>query len=143
MTSSRSARMSDHNEVRGHTIGRARIEGFDAGECAIQFRYTSTDALALWITFAATDWCCDRNLLLDALAGVPSGEGDVHIRCDNIHTYIELASPDGRAVIRIPRSDTETFARATLNLVPQDEETFHLDLDAVITGIMASAGDRS
>lgn len=137
-----SAGMSDHDEVRSASIGRACIEGSDVGDWSIQLRYTSADPYALWITFAATDWCYERSLLLEALAGVPSGEGDVRIRCDDARTYIDLTSPDGRAVLSIPRDDTEAFARATLDLVPRDSETLHLDMDAVIAALVTSAGDQ-
>lgn len=129
-------------DIRKSYLAQVHIDGRFAGPLAIQLSYTRADPFALWITFQADDWCCARDLLTAALSGIPSGEGDVHIHCHDAYAYIELASPDGRAVLRIARDEAANFAAAALELVPSGTETHHVDVDAAVAEIFASTDTR-
>lgn len=132
--------MLQQHEVRNISVSNAYVDGDSAGPVAIQLRYASADPFALSVTVLGVDWCCARDLLLGALAGIPSGVGDVRIHCDADYAYFDMASPVGRVVASIGRSDAESFAAATLDLVPRGEESDQIDLDVEIAGILTSAG---
>src|SRR5690606_41023639 len=78
----------------------------------------------------------------EALAGVPSGEGDAHIHCDDTNVCVHLGSPADRAHVVLPREEVDAFAEASTNLIPRGAESTHLDLDGLISRILAST-DRS
>jgi len=120
--------------VSGHVI----IDGTPPNAVEVQLRYSRNDPHAVWMIFPAQEWCFDRGLLLEALAGVPSGEGDAHIHCDDTNVCVHLGSPADRAHVVLPREEVDAFAEASTNLIPRGAESTHLDLDGLISRILAS-----
>lgn len=87
------------------------------------------------------EWEFARDLLVSGLRA-PSGIGDVRIRPDlwpdEDVLVLELESPDGYAVVEIGRDELRRFANAALELVPLGTESQHLDIDAVIAGLITA-----
>jgi hypothetical protein len=89
-------------------------------------------------------WSFARELLT---AGVeaPAGVGDVRIvpvgHRDGRRVRIALSSPDGAAVLEAALSDMVEFLAATYAVVPTGCEAEHLDVDSVLTALLADSTD--
>ncbi|MGW5053157.1 SsgA family sporulation/cell division regulator [Actinokineospora sp. NPDC004072] len=84
------------------------------------------------------EWVFARDLLLAGLSA-PAGEGDVRFRpgaeSGGRVLYVEIESPDGRAVLVLSHADVTAFAATTAAMVPIGEEGDHFDVDALIAEI--------
>lgn len=85
------------------------------------------------------EWAFARDLLVGGLVE-PTGLGDVRVRPDLAFPdellVIELESPDGYAIVEMPREDVEQFVAATRAIVPLGAESELLDIDAFIAQII-------
>ena len=127
------------HDIRKTLDAQVTVNGSTPRPMDVQFRYSPEDPYALWMVFPTQTWCFARDLLLDALDGVPSGKGDVHIHSEDDKLCVHISSPDGRAQIRFPRSEVTAFAAGSTALVLRGAETDYLDLDAVLAKIFASS----
>lgn len=75
-----------------------------------------------------TDWNIGRDLLAAGLM-VPTGEMDVRIwpDADTDEVAIELETPSGHAIIRLPRDPVASFVRYTYERVPRGTEYDEID----------------
>jgi Streptomyces sporulation and cell division protein, SsgA len=86
-----------------------------------------------------------RDLLMAALDGHPSGEGDVRARLQHFraarHSQLVLAvtGDEGSREWAIGDDAASDFLRATTDLVPLGEEGRYLDLDAVVAALLEDA----
>lgn len=80
------------------------------------------------------DWAIGRDLLTDGLMR-PAGEMDVRIwpSPGTDEVAIELDSPSGCAIIRLPWHPLASFVRASYDRVPQGTEYDGLDWDQLLT----------
>jgi hypothetical protein len=73
----------------------------------------------------------------------PTGDGDVHVwSCLDDRglatLVVELCSPAGDALVQFRPDDVESFVERMHTVVPQGDETAHLDIDGMIAEIMAA-----
>jgi hypothetical protein len=127
--------MANHTEVRRRQLVTAQVGGVDIGRLSMEMLYTDSNPYAMWMKFFNTDWCCARDLLLDALDGTPSGIGDVHIEVRDDVVLISFVSPDGKARLSMSRVAAEEFAARTVEVVPRGTESEYVDLDAAVAAI--------
>jgi hypothetical protein len=80
------------------------------------------------------DWPIGRDLITDGLTK-PAGEMDIRMwPCpETDEVAIELCSPFGRAIIRLPWHPLATFIRATYDRVPAGTEYDGLDWEQLLT----------
>ncbi len=106
--------------------------------------YDSADAFAVTAQFTLgeqqTTWVFGRDLLAAGLQG-PSGEGDVQVRPGfdddgRPAVYLELLSPEGRALLRASAARITTFLRATHILVPVGGESERIDVDELLRELL-------
>lgn len=106
--------------------------------------YDSADAFAVTAQFTLgqqqTTWVFGRDLLQAGLH-VPSGDGDVHVHPgldDDGHpaVYLELLSPEGRALLRASSARITTFLRATHLVVPLGGESDRIDVDEMLRELL-------
>ncbi len=106
--------------------------------------YDASDAFAVTARFTLGDqqttWIFGRDLLQSGLQ-VPSGEGDVHVRpgiddSGRSAVYLELLSPDGRALLRASAARISTFLRATYLVVPIGTESDRMDVDELLEELL-------
>ena len=111
------------------------------------FGYDANDPFAVWITFhSATGdvrWAVCRSLMATGLTE-PVGEGDVQLwpSIDDDGRAVvmfEFCSPDGELVAHARTADLDAFLTRTRVAVPFGHEADHLDVDAMITGLIDSA----
>ena len=110
---------------------------------ASELRYDSSNPFALTIAFHVNQspvlWTFARGLLGAGLTE-PTGDGDVHVwPCLSDEglaiVSVELCSPHGDALVEVPTRVAAEFIDRTLALVPEGEESAHLDVDALINAI--------
>ena len=87
-------------------------------------------------------WTFARDLLAKGLYE-PCGNGDVQVwpclsGCGDAVVIIELSSPDGVALLQAPSRAVHDFVARTHELVPEGEESAHLELDALISRILSA-----
>lgn len=109
------------------------------------FSYEKTDPFAVTITFLTPDgelpWTFSRELLSRGLT-TPTGDGDVHV-CPSINdrgravVIIELSSPDGHLVTEARTDQVFAFVQNSFKVVPEGEESQHLNLDSMIEQLLA------
>lgn len=113
-------------------------------EVAARLCYDRTDPFAVSAVFVTgktpVQWVFARELLEEGLYE-PCGEGDVHVwPCldprGHAVTVIELASPDGQALLQARSDELGEFLRRTQELVPSGTEDSHLDLDALVSELL-------
>jgi hypothetical protein len=110
-------------------------------------RYEPDDPYAVHMLFHAestgsesVSWSFARELLVNGLDG-PAGIGDVRVwpwtsqRGDFV--ALMLSSPDGNALLEVPRSILVRFLRRTHVAVPSGHESDHLDVDAAVSRLLA------
>lgn len=90
-------------------------------------------------------WTFARQLLAEGLYG-PAGDGDVRVwpclgNTGGAVVIIELSSPEGVAVLQAPSREVAAFVAATEKIVPTGHEASHLQLDTLISRLLA-AGER-
>jgi Streptomyces sporulation and cell division protein, SsgA len=110
--------------------------------------YEPTDPYAATLTFYLPGervvWAFGRDLLLAGLSE-PAGDGDVHVwpevtslRARSVAAVmIELCSPDGQLLALVHAEDVRQFLSLTYALVPAGTESRHLDLDGLISRLIA------
>ena len=109
-----------------------------------ELRYDASDSYAVTAIFSTVNqsvsWTFAR-CLLEQGRFVPTGEGDIAVRpalddqgCAAVG--IELNSPDGSAVLRVPGSDVARFLELSQAVVPDGEEMSGVDLDAAIDDLL-------
>lgn len=132
------------------SISRAiTLELIDAGgtstPLAAELCYESSDPFAVTARFRTgtteVRWVFARDLLAEGLYE-PAGDGDVHVwPCLDARghavTIIELASPDGEALMQAHSEDVCEFLANVEALVPTGCESDLLDIDGVIGRILA------
>jgi hypothetical protein len=111
-----------------------------------EFSYDQHDPYAVVIRFdvgggQVIRWTFARSLLVDGLAG-PAGEGDVVVWPDRTPAgeptvVLRLASPDGAAVLHADSDEVAEFLAATYAVVPLGAESAHLDVDLVVSALLA------
>lgn len=117
-----------------------RITALDAG-----FGYDPTDPFAVSVTFHTVEgdvrWVFGRELLAEGLVE-PAGDGDVHIwpslndRGEAV-VNIDLVSPDGELLAEVAAAPVHEFVARSMRLVPPGSESSRLDLDRLITQLIA------
>lgn len=113
-------------------------------ELAASLGYDTTDPFAVWITFpsptGAVRWAMSREVLLQGLTD-PAGSGDVEVwpsvdPMGREWVAFEFRSPDGRLIAQADTNDVQRFLTLTLAAVPAGTESDHLDIDAVVEGLL-------
>ncbi len=87
-------------------------------------------------------WTFARELLADGLY-VPTGNGDVQVwpclsNAGDAVVIVELCSPDGLALLQAPSRLVHDFVASTYEIVPEGEETAHLQMDALISQLLSA-----
>lgn len=112
------------------------------------FGYDAKDPYAVTLTFYVPGdsvvWTFGRELLLSGLHD-PAGDGDVHVWPEGdldgspaTAVMIELCSPDGHLLALVNGNDVRRFLNRTYALVPVGHEAKSLDLDGLLTLLLAS-----
>lgn len=116
-------------------------------EVATTLGYRQDDPYAVTVTFHSqgvdVEWIVSRSLLLQGLAA-PAGEGDVkvypsiddHARAVAV---LDFSSPDGRLIAQANTHDLQTFLARTFTMVPVGSEGQFLDIDGLLSALLASA----
>jgi hypothetical protein len=109
--------------------------------------YRADDPYAVAAAFHTGDdepvrWVFARDLLDEGLVH-PAGDGDVRVipgRNDwGEHTLaLQLASPDGVAVLEASAEDVLAFLEQSYRLVPPGTESDHCDVDAALSMLLGS-----
>ncbi len=120
-------------------------EDGEATPLAAELSYDRQDPYAVAAYFRSGDvevkWVFARNLLAEGIYE-PSGDGDIHVwpsvdALGRAATVIELASPDGEALIQAQTDELCDFLAGTEALVPSGTESEHVDVDGALTKILA------
>jgi len=120
----------------GRTVGVATTLG-----------YRADDPYAVTVTFHShgddVEWIVSRTLLLQGLAA-PAGEGDVRVYPSiddqaRAVAVLDFSSPDGRLVAQASTHEMQTFLARTFTIVPVGSESDFLDIDALLSELLASA----
>jgi hypothetical protein len=106
--------------------------------------YRKQDPYAVTLTFHSSagdvEWIVARTLLLQGLA-TPAGEGDVKVYPSiddegSAVAVLDFSSPDGRLVAQANTHELQAFLARTFAAVPVGTESEHLDVDALIVGLL-------
>jgi len=113
----------------------------------VEMSYDPADPFAVAAVFDTEGegirWTFARELLRLGLFE-PNGDGDVHVRPSTdvagqeVVTF-ELRSPDGESTLRVRAVDVAAFLAATARVVAFGTESAHLDVDALVAEILATA----
>lgn len=110
-----------------------------------QLRYDRTDPYAVCLSIGAAptgpvDWVFARSLLYEGLRN-PAGIGDVLVipqrREHGPSVRIVVRSDTGFAILEIAASKVTAFLQQTDRIVPPGREGLHLDVDRVVSELMA------
>lgn len=123
----------------------------DEGRCAsldADMVFDRTDPYAMSMVFKTlppVTWTFSRDLLLNGMFE-PAGDGDVHIwPCvsgdGEAVVIFEFCSPDGEVLVQATLRDCQRFIERMVSLVPQGEESQHLDIDGAIHHLLGGAPD--
>ena len=108
--------------------------------------YRRTDPYAVTMTFHTGEgdltWTFGRDLLVHGI-GRPVGDGDVRVApalsdSGRAVVHVELSSPDGHLVLEARTHELNDFVARTTSLVAPGEESGHLDVDLLLTQILAA-----
>jgi sporulation and cell division protein SsgA len=110
-------------------------------------RYDPADPYAVHVLFhpkspggGSVRWSFARELLVTGLTQ-PVGLGDVRVWpwANSVGDVVALAlcSPDGSALFEVPRGVLVRFLRRTCAAVPRGRESEHLDIDTVVSRLLA------
>lgn len=116
--------------------------------CVLQYDGVS-DPLAVHIHFTEEDfeiqvtWIVGRDLLLEGVdATTYKGQGDMRVRSGfwkgQGAVFLSLRSPDGTALVSLPRKDVQDFLEATRVAVPTGAEMINGKLDRFLAGLPAT-----
>ena len=110
-----------------------------------KLRYECADPYAISAEFStgadSVGWVFARDLVAAGLYE-PAGDGDVHVwPCLDARgravVIFELCSPDGEALLQARADEVADFLQSTRDLVPLGSEAAHLDLDELVTQLLA------
>jgi hypothetical protein len=114
--------------------------------------YSRQDPYAVRIAFHVgleepVEWIFDRDLLSRGIQGRQGGIGDVQVRPSPRPTggepgsvlNIELISPYGRARFETPAREVTDFLRRAYQIVPDGQESGHIDIDAELNDLFRQA----
>lgn len=113
-------------------------------ELVARFGYDPRDPFAVTITFPAPDgdvcWMMSRAVLQLGMTD-PAGRGDLQLWPSiDAHSravvVLEFRSPDGRLTAQASTHEVYRFLTRTLAVVPAGTESDHLDVDAMIAGLL-------
>ena len=113
-----------------------------------ELEYTSSDPFAVVAVFRTGHtpirWVFARDLLAEGLFA-PTGDGDVHVwPCLDTRGHavvlIELASPDGEALLQASSLEVSEFLQHTFELVPRGTENTQMNVDDTLLQLLG--GDR-
>lgn len=126
---------------------RLVVPGDDGLMLRATLRYEPTDPFAVNATFRAADesisWVLGRDLLAEGLS-CATGDGDVRVwpcaqgASERPLVMIDLRSPDGQATLAVDAADLRTFLLRTFEVIPQGTESRHLDIDTVLSRLLAA-----
>lgn len=136
--------MQPHVDVESSVQLRLVVADADAVPLPVSLRYSSGDPYAVRAVFSGdgveVEWVFARDLLRTGLAS-PVGDGDVHVwpswGTGRELLMISLTSPDGQAVLEATAEDVRSFLDRTAAVVPDGDESSHLDLDAALARLLA------
>lgn len=125
---------------------RLVVPGDDGVLLRATLRYDPSDPFAVEATFRAGEeaicWVLGRDVLSEGLHG-ETGVGDVRVwpaaltGGDPSMVMIELRSPDGQAQLAVDAADLDAFLLRTFGSVPQGREVEWLDIDGVVSQLLA------
>jgi Streptomyces sporulation and cell division protein, SsgA len=132
--------MQPHVDVESSVQLRLVVADADAVPLPVSLRYSAADPYAVRAVFSGdgmeVEWVFARELLRTGL-GSPVGDGDVHVwpswGTGRELLMISLTSPDGQA----SAADVRSFLDRTAAVVPDGDESAHLDLDAALTRLLS------
>ena len=135
--------MQPHVDVESSVQLRLVVADADAVPLPVKLCYSAADPYAVRAVFSGdgmeVEWVFARELLRTGL-GTPVGDGDVHVwpswGTGRELLMISLTSPDGQAVLEASASDVRSFLDRTAAVVPDGDESAHLDLDAALTRLL-------
>lgn len=137
MDHTRTGQISTHISFVVGDLGQGRMAG------TLTYHPTDPYAVSLLLTSRddAATWVFARQLLADGVFNL-AGDGDVQIwPCLSAEgeavVLIELSSPDGVLLLEAPSRLVQGFVNAALAAVPAGTEGTHLDLDGVLTRLLA------
>ena len=136
--------MQPHVDVESSVQLRLVVADADAVPLPVSLRYSSADPYAVRAVFSGdgveVEWVFARDLLRTGLAS-PVGDGDVHVwpswGTGRERLMISHTSPDGQAVLEATAEDVRSFLDRTAAVVPDGDESSHLDLDAALARLLA------
>jgi len=107
------------------------------------FHYSALEPLAVTVDFVGdtiVQWVFARELLQVGMTR-PVGEGDVTCWPGTTDTgrvvCIALRSPTGEALLEAPADDVAAFLQRSYEVVPAGREAEHLDIDDLISNLLA------
>ena len=138
------------NQMQSQDITLACVDPWGRNvDVPTTLEYRADDPYAVSLTFHSSagdvEWMVARTLLLQGLAA-PTGDGDVKVYPSidddaRAVAVLDFSSPDGRLVAEACTHDLQTFLARTFATVPVGTESQHLDLDALIAGLLSSAAE--
>jgi len=136
--------MQPRVDVESSVQLRLVVADADAVPLPVSLRYSAADPYAVRAVFSGdgmeVEWVFARDLLRTGLAS-PVGDGDVHVwpswGTGRELLMISLTSPDGQAVLEASATDVRSFLDRTAAVVPDGDESAHLDLDAALARLLA------
>jgi hypothetical protein len=136
--------MQPHVDVEASVQLRLVVADADAVPLPVSLRYSASDPYAVRAVFSGdgmeVEWVFARDLLRTGLS-TPTGDGDVHVwpswGTGRELLMISLTSPDGQAVLEATTDDVRSFLDRTTAVVPDGDESSHLDLDAALTRLLS------
>jgi len=114
---------------------------------AASLAYDDSDPYAVRVAFHVgfdkpVEWTFARDLLAEG-ATRRAGIGDVQVRphaTDKQVLCLELSSPFGEALFEVPAADVADFLTRTYRLVPRGSEPAHVDVDNILSRLLAGDG---
>jgi hypothetical protein len=135
--------MLPHVDVESSVQLRLVVADADAVPLPVSLRYSAVDPYAVRAVFSGdgmeVEWVFARDLLRTGLV-CPTGDGDVHVwpswGTGRELLMISLTSPDGQAVLEAAADDVRRFLDRTAAVVPDGEESSHLNLDSELQRLL-------
>ena len=136
---SRSSTATTVRAVLPFISGDSHNELFE-GELVFDHADPYAVAMSLDAKSGSVVWTFARELLADGVYR-PVGDGDVQVwpclsACGEAVVIIELSSPDGMAILQAPSREIHDFVVRTLEVVPEGEESAHMELDTLISQLL-------
>lgn len=135
--------MQPQADVEASVQLRLVVADADAVPLPVSLRYSANDPYAVRAVFSGdgmeVEWVFARDLLRTGLT-TPIGDGDVHVwpswGTGRELLMISLTSPDGQAVLEAAAADVRSFLDRTAVVVPDGDESSHLDLDTTLARLL-------